>query len=108
MRIIRVYGILLLTATLFILPVNAKKSRYPKVKKDTHKTPMPKLNTDLVPAFDDILAELNIQHRRDSLIKMGITETRNLLRLTRMDYQMMVPYTIYTFILLILYICVAD
>jgi len=84
-----VYGILLLAATLFILPVNAKKSRYPKVKKDTHKTPMPKLNTDLVPAFDDILAELNIQHRRDSLIKMGITETRNLLRLTRMDYQMM-------------------
>ena len=57
---------------------------------NTKKEILLKINSDLLPSLEDFLKELNLQHRQRSLIKMGVLETRHLLRFKKMDYQMMV------------------
>jgi hypothetical protein len=49
----------------------------------------PKLNTDLLPDLQTILKSLNLDSYLSSFVKNGITETRYLLRLSRMDFQLM-------------------
>lgn len=67
------------------------RSRYPKVKnKQAARDVLPKLNPDLLPNLEDLLEQMNLSHRKNQLVKSGVTETRNLLRMKRMDFQMMV------------------
>lgn len=62
----------------------------PKLKKvETKREILPKLNFDILPPLEDLLIELDLSHRKPELIKMGISETRHILRLKNMDYQMM-------------------
>ncbi len=56
----------------------------------TQKEVFSKLNEALLPQLDTLLLEINLSHRQRELIKMGVTETRHILRLKKMDYQMMV------------------
>ncbi len=68
-------------------------SRYHHSNKKIEQTKreiLPKLNSDLLPSLEDLLVELELSHRKNQMIKMGISETRHLLRLKSMDYQMMV------------------
>ena len=67
------------------------RSKYPKIK--NAKAPveaLPKLNPDLLPPWEELVQEMKLTHRIAQLSKLGVTETRNLLRLKKMDYQMMV------------------
>jgi hypothetical protein len=69
-------------------------NRFQKIKKtnEIKKEILPALNSDLLPSLETVLEELDLSHRKNSLVKMGVTETRYLLRLKNMDYQMMVRY----------------
>lgn len=70
---------------------NIIECKITKIKNiETKKEVLSKINDDLLPSFDNLLNELNLQHRKLNLIKMGVVETRNLLRFKNMDYQMMV------------------
>jgi hypothetical protein len=80
---------------LMLVAVVFSRSKYPKIKNQpAPKDVLPKLNPDLLPPLDALLEDMQITHRKDLLIKVGVTETRNLLRLKRMDYQMMVRASI--------------
>ena len=64
----------------------AKKS----VKKELVKPePQAKINIDLLPPLEDVLKSLNLFHLADKFYRMGVVETRILVRLKNMDYQMM-------------------
>lgn len=91
---------------LFLSFFSLNKSKVIKIKQtETKKEILSKINIDLLPSLDDLINELNLQHRRLNLIKMGVTETRHLLRFKNMDYQMMVIMLIiihsFTFYLLL-------
>ncbi len=79
------------------------KSRFHKMKKpDTAKVePMVKLNTDKIPNLEEILSEINLSHRLPNFIKMGVTDSRHLLRLKKMDYNIMVKQVRIIFICII-------
>jgi hypothetical protein len=65
--------------------------RFQKIKKnEIKKEYIPQLNSDLLPPLETVLEELHLSHRKSALVKLGVTETRYLLRLKSMDYQMMV------------------
>jgi hypothetical protein len=73
--------------------------RFQKVQKtEIKKETVPQLDSDLLPSLESLLEELNLSHRKSALVKLGVTETRYLLRLKSMDFQMMVsprPFIIY-------------
>lgn len=50
---------------------------------------LPKLNTDNLPGLEEILTELSLGSRLKDFVKNGISETRYLLRMTRMDFHLM-------------------
>jgi len=50
----------------------------------------PRIDTEKLPPLDDLLKELGMSNRIKDFIKMGVTETRILLRLKKMDFQIMV------------------
>lgn len=78
------YCILLATLLLSVL---AAKKKYNLVQ---HKKPPPvKLNTDNLPTLPEILEGLQLSQYLPGLVKMGVTETRLLLRLSPMDYRLM-------------------
>lgn len=75
-----------------------KRSRFFKPKKyepTAPKPPPPKLNTDNLPPIEEILEGLGLIHRLPMFIKQGITETRFLLRMKPMDFNMMVPHLLF-------------
>ena len=66
------------------------KKRYPDPKTKASVKPKPvKLNTDILPPLQDILQNLGLTRFLKDLIRMGVTETRLLVRLTAMDFRMM-------------------
>jgi hypothetical protein len=48
-----------------------------------------KLNVDILPPLQEVLAELGLDDRLHDFVRMGITETRLLLKLGAMDFQIM-------------------
>ncbi len=84
--------IALFVLTLLKIYAIVQSTRFQKMKKQENSKPEPavKLNTEHLPTLSEILNEINISHRLQNLVKMGITETRHLLRMKRMDYNMMV------------------
>jgi len=78
-----------LTILLNITDVECKR-RYPEPKlKANDKPKPPKLNVDLLPPLEEILEALNMKKFFKNFIRMGVTDTRLLLRLTAMDFQLM-------------------
>lgn len=73
-------------ATLLICVLAAKK-KYNLVQHK--KPPAVKLNTDNLQTLPEILEGLQLSKYLPSLVKMGVTETRLLLRLSSMDYRLM-------------------
>lgn len=66
------------------------KKRYPDPKTKASARPKPvKLNTDILPPLQDILESLGMTRFLKDLVKMGVTETRLLVRLSPMDFRMM-------------------
>lgn len=65
--------------------------RYKKKTNDQmkNKPKPPTLNTDLVPSLEKIVEEIGLTHRLNDLYKMGVVDTRILLRLKKMDFHMM-------------------
>jgi hypothetical protein len=51
--------------------------------------PTVKLNVDILPPLLDVLEELEFKEYIKNFIKMGVTETRLMLKLANMDFQMM-------------------
>ena len=51
--------------------------------------PHPKLNTENLPRLEQVLRDLELESYLMNFVKYGITDTRYLLRLTRMDFQLM-------------------
>ncbi len=49
-----------------------------------------KVNFDKLPPIESVLSELGLSHRLGHFIKAGFTETRHLLRITKMDINIMV------------------
>jgi len=83
------YGLLLTTLLLNITDIDCKR-RYPEPKlKAADKPKGPKLNVDLLPPLDEILEALNMKRYFKDFIRIGVTDTRLLLRLTAMDFQLM-------------------
>eukprot|EP01038_Epipyxis_sp_PR26KG_P008518 gene8518-11515_t len=63
--------------------------RYPEKKLEA-KRPQPlKLNTEGLPTITQILSDLDLDKYLPNFIRMGVTETRLLLRLTNMDFRIM-------------------
>jgi hypothetical protein len=76
--IMRLFAVLLaLSAVVFATP------KYDGVSPDID------INEELLPDFLDILEEAGMKGRLADLVRMGIVDTRVLLRLKRMDFQMM-------------------
>jgi hypothetical protein len=88
MKVILVYLSLVL---LFIcISLSDGKKRYPEPKTKIQPKPKPvKLNTDNLPTLQEILESLNLSRFFKDFIKMGVTETRLLVRLSSMDFRMM-------------------
>ena len=81
-------SLLFILCGLFLL-VSSKK-RYPEPKTKANIKPKPvKLNIDILPPLQDILESLGLTRFLKDLIKMGVTETRLLVRLSAMDFRMM-------------------
>jgi hypothetical protein len=80
----------------FLLSDGVIANRFQKTKKtnEIKKEILTPLNSDLLPPLETVLEELDLIHRKGSLVKMGVTETRYMLRLKNMDYQMMVRLSI--------------
>lgn len=53
------------------------------------KPPTVKLNVDILPPLQEVLKELNFDGYLRNFVRMGVTETRLLLRLSTMDFQTM-------------------
>lgn len=82
--------LLLLLLLLIQLPSYASRSpRYPKPKTENKKPKPLRLNTDNLPNLQEILTKLELIQYLPNFIKIGVTETRLLLRLTSMDYHLM-------------------
>lgn len=80
----------LLGGLLFVTAVGPR-GRYPDPKKETPPPPKPKvkLNVDILPPLQDVLSELNMTGYIGDFVRMGVTETRLLLRLSSMDFHIM-------------------
>jgi hypothetical protein len=75
----------------FLLIVNASTTHKssPSSGPSSAKVKPIKLNVDILPPLMDVLEELQLKDYLKNFIKMGVTETRLLLRLSSMDFQMM-------------------
>jgi hypothetical protein len=82
-----VMRIFVVAAVLFVIysAVNAGKP----VPKSKPKPKPVKFNTDLLPNLQDILNSLNLSSHLNDFVKMGVAETRTLLRLNDMDFHLM-------------------
>ena len=63
--------------------------RFPKRQTKTEAKKVVKLNTDDLPGLKEILGEIDMEDYLMKFARMGITETRLLLRMSDMDYTMM-------------------
>lgn len=82
--------VLLLCALCLSDVLGAAKKRYPDPKTKAASRPKPiKLNTDLLPTLQEILDTLGLTKYIKDFVKMGVTETRLLVRLSAMDFRMM-------------------
>lgn len=81
-------ALILTTVLLYTVEGKRQKPRE-KVKPAKPNPKPPKLNTDALPTLPEILTELDINAYMPQFIRNGITETRLLLRLSNMDYQLM-------------------
>ncbi len=78
-------------AALLLCGANGKKQKPREKIKPAKQSPKPpKLNTDALPTLPEILTELDINDYMAQFVRNGITETRLLLRLSSMDYQLMI------------------
>eukprot|EP01033_Poteriospumella_lacustris_P004069 gene4069-2904_t len=79
--------VLLLVLLCFVVTgVDAAKAA---PKKETPKQPTSRINIDLLPPLQDVLADLGFTPLLRQFVRLGVTETRLLLKLTAMDFQMM-------------------
>jgi hypothetical protein len=87
-RAIALFGVVFV---LFICLVCASvKKRYPDPKtKIPPKPKAQKLNIDLLPPLQEVLESLGLTRFLKDFVKMGVTETRLLVRLSAMDFQLM-------------------
>ena len=66
------------------------KSRYPEPKLQQVKPKStPKINIDLLPPLENVLESLGLTRFYNNFVKMGVYETRLLVRLSAMDFQIM-------------------
>lgn len=67
----------------------ARRNNEPKKKPTPVKHQPIKLNVDILPPLTDVLQELQFSAYLNNFVRMGVTETRLLLRLSSMDFQIM-------------------
>ena len=68
----------------------AVKKRYPDPKtKVSAKPKQPKIDIDLLPPLQELLETLGLTRFLKDFVKIGVTETRLLVRLSAMDFQLM-------------------
>jgi hypothetical protein len=69
-----------------------KHSRFFKMKKapEASKPAAPKLNTENLPKLEEILESVGLGHRIKNFYGQGVHETRQLLRMKKMDFSMLV------------------
>lgn len=79
--------LLLLLLALTSLSTEASPSRKPSSSSSS--SAQPKLNYDLLPSLTSVLEALDMQEHLLAFVRGGITETRYLLKLSRMDFQLM-------------------
>ena len=83
--------VLLLSIEFFPCPSSCRfVKKSPKNQSSNEKKPALAINPEKLPPLEDVLAEVNMSHRLKDFIRIGVSETRFLLRLQRMDFQMMV------------------
>eukprot|EP01041_Mallomonas_annulata_P009419 gene9419-19554_t len=68
---------------------NKKSSNKKKEREIKSTQEQKKLNFDLLPPLDDVLKELDLYDRVKDFIRMGVSDTRILILLKKMDFQMM-------------------
>ncbi len=73
----------------FICLVSAARKLNKKAEQPKPRPKPVKLNTDNLPTLTEILQTLELSTFLKNFIKMGVTETRLLLRMTSMDFRMM-------------------
>ena len=83
------FGLCCLVLYALCTSVRAQNKFQKQKPKKTPITPVAKINTDGLPSLEAILEDIGLSHRLNDLIKMGVVDTRLLLRLKRMDYQIM-------------------
>jgi hypothetical protein len=81
MRIDRI----LYTISFLIIAIWASSSK----KKSDKPGPKSKINFDMLPPLNSVLEELQLSQYFKQFVRMGITETRFLLKLSSMDFQLM-------------------
>ena len=85
--------LLLFLVSLFLLAGvwgrTSKKKTSSAATKTKPQNKGPKLNVDILPPLKDVLDELHLKEYVNDFIRMGVTETRLLLKLSSMDFQLM-------------------
>lgn len=77
------------TLLLAILAYGRTKKKDSSPSSKAPPKPAVKLNVDILPPLQDVLAELDMTSYLRHFVKMGVTETRLLLKLSSMDFQIM-------------------
>ena len=82
--------VFLLLYSLFFL-INSQSSRFSKMTKKVPSKPVPKpvINYDALPALEDVLKSLNLFQHAKKFYEKGVVDSRILVRLSRMDFQLM-------------------
>lgn len=90
MKSSRLAALLLAFSLCFLVLVHAAPRGRKEATKPSSKAPPPlKLNVDILPPLQDVLAELEMTPHLRDFVAMGVTETRLLLKLSAMDFQIM-------------------
>ena len=66
-----------------------KNNEINKAARPTDRAPSININLDKLPRLERVLEDLEMLHRLKEFVRLGVTETRHLIRLQRMDFQMM-------------------
>jgi len=78
----------ILSLLIIFSTVDAKRFTKPKPVPAAPPPPV-MLNVENLPPLEEILKEAKVDHRIKEIVKMGVVDTRLLLRLSKMDFQMM-------------------
>ncbi len=83
------YYLFLLHFSLLVAIVVSRNGRVPSKPQPKTKPKPVKLNVDILPPMQDVLEQLDLTGYLRDFVRMGVTETRLLLKLSAMDFQIM-------------------